>query len=61
MLLAESLEQRLLDIFTRLSAFYAALYGCSLLDNTAAYCPEQPHDKSYILTKYPTIRCKNNL
>jgi len=60
-LLAESFGQRLLVIFTALSPFYVTIYGCSLLDNAGAYCPEQPHDKDSALYKYPTSRYKNNL
>jgi hypothetical protein len=41
-LLAESIGQRLLVIFTALSPFYV----------------EQPHDKGSALYKYPTNRCK---
>jgi hypothetical protein len=44
-LLAESLGQRFLVIFTALSLFYV----------------EQPHDKGSDLYKYPTNRCKSNL
>ncbi|WP_081961968.1 hypothetical protein [Colwellia psychrerythraea] len=60
-LLAESFGQRLLVILTALSPFYVTRYGCRLLDNAGAYCPEKPHDKSSVLYKYPTNRCKNNL
>jgi hypothetical protein len=57
-LLAESIGQRLLVIYTALSPFYVTLHGCSLLDNAGAHCPEQPHDKGSALYKYPTNRCK---
>ncbi len=56
MRLTESLGQRLLVIFTALSPFYVTLHGGSLLENTRAYCPEQPHDKASY--KYSTIRGK---
>jgi hypothetical protein len=61
-LLAESIEQHLLIIFTPLSLFYVTLHRCSLLDNTgASYCPEKLHDKGTVLYKHPTNSCKNNL
>ncbi len=45
MLLVESLEQRLLVIFTALSPFYVG----------------QPYDKASAMTNYPTICCKSYL